>query len=370
MKNFRNIFTNSCKLAIALILFFGIQAAFAQYLLDMNNMEKNTFCAQAKRAFGMTYYELCDALGHEGYSLEKMRTIVNNARNKYGKCISSQYPTLVISSLKKTTDVYCEKGNIYVGFAKQNNLIAYEKAYMAEARLAEAEYTKAPSPANTSIPNAPQSKEVQRLVKEQAAKEGKQIDFISINGVYYQVEVETAGGINTIGNNEKAYQLMSRSYYPSDNYSIDEIARAISKDAMSNGDVFLMELDREMKLKPRERLDSALLDIAMYHAILGDYYGELDNDTCQSDGDRYKCTPYGDKYVGFYKNAKSAYLSTYYEAFSEYCNSKNNSRGNSRGNLTGVMSVERLIVLVKDSYKKDVEADKAAKAAAEIMEGN
>ncbi|MDR0517773.1 MAG: hypothetical protein LBH25_12085 [Fibromonadaceae bacterium] len=118
------------------VCLLGATGAWAQYL-NMDNMEKNTLCARAKIAFGMEYYELCNALGHEGYSLEKMRTIVNTAKNKYGKCIESYYPTITISS-KQTTDVYCEKGNVYVGFAKQNSLKAYEKAVEAEQKAIEA----------------------------------------------------------------------------------------------------------------------------------------------------------------------------------------------------------------------------------------
>jgi len=126
------------SIIVLIVCSLGATMAWAQYL-NIGNMQKNTFCAQARRAFGMVYYELCDALGYEGYSLEKMRTIVNNARNKHGKCIESYYPTFVISALKQTTDIYCEKGNVYVGFAKQNNLKAYEKAFEAEGKAIQKE---------------------------------------------------------------------------------------------------------------------------------------------------------------------------------------------------------------------------------------
>jgi uncharacterized protein (TIGR02145 family) len=115
----------------------GAAGIWAQYPTD--DMKKHTFCAQVRMAFGMTYYGLCKTLWDEGYSLEKMRTIVNNARNKYGKCIESYYSTFVISALKQTADIYCEKGNVYVGFTKQNSLKAYEKAFEAEEKAIQKE---------------------------------------------------------------------------------------------------------------------------------------------------------------------------------------------------------------------------------------
>jgi len=125
------------SMIVLIVCSLGAAGVWAQYPTD--DMKKHTFCAQARMAFGMTYYELCKTLWDEGYSLEKMRTIVNSARNKYGKCIESYYSTFVISALKQTSDIYCEKGNVYVGFTKQNSLKAYEKAFEAEEKAIQKE---------------------------------------------------------------------------------------------------------------------------------------------------------------------------------------------------------------------------------------
>jgi len=130
---------------IALIVCsLGATGIYAQTMnINMEGWQKATFCAQAKIAFGLVYYQLCNTLGNQGYSLEKMRTIVNNARNKYGKCIEQYYDgTITVSALKQTTDIYCEKGDVYVGFAKQNSLKAYKKAFEAEAKAIEKEWER------------------------------------------------------------------------------------------------------------------------------------------------------------------------------------------------------------------------------------
>jgi len=158
---------------IALIVCsLGAAGAWAQYL-NMDDMRKHTFCAQARIAFGMTYYELCETLGYEGYSLEKMRTIVNNARNKYGKCIESYYSTFVISALKQTTDVYCEKGNVYVGFAKQNSLKAYEKAFEAEGKAVQREQERKATENAKAL-----QKELQKQRKADSIEQAKKIQAV------------------------------------------------------------------------------------------------------------------------------------------------------------------------------------------------
>jgi len=228
-------------IAVLIVCSLGATGVYAQNL-DMNNMQKNTFCAQSKRAFGMVYYELCDALGSEGYSLEKMKTIVNTARNKYGKCIESNYPTFVISALKQTTDVYCEKGDVYVGFAKQNSLKAYEKAAGKEQDSADSLYAYRDSLFQIEAAKEAKRKADSTLVERQRMAVRYLMATQSVDNTRALAMLDsimnTVGGdsamasmVAIVDNKDKERALCSRSYSLVDsmrlfNETIDELKQA------------------------------------------------------------------------------------------------------------------------------------------------
>ena len=138
-----NLAEINCKPAVQglasnlIVCLLGV-AGVVHAQIDMDNYNKNVYCAQVKHAYNLTYYQICDGMGYAGYSLEKMKTVIGKAVKQH-KCVDFA-DEIVISSLKQTTDIYCEKGYVYVGFVKQKNPQAYRIAAEKEQDSADSVY--------------------------------------------------------------------------------------------------------------------------------------------------------------------------------------------------------------------------------------